>query len=804
MKKHKKITHLNTHTATKTLVLMIFIGVVLMFLCVNSVSAIVEQRYENYTTNDDANVSFQGGDLQGQTFTVGYSSANETYAVSQIALKMYRNTIQPSRIFTLSVWSITLGIGPNTLLFQNNSINSSILGGTLSWVNLTINGNSNPLQKGTTYAIVLNCSTCSLYDIETRQDITSPTYDGGYVVYSDDYGVTWSGTSRDMLFEIYGIEPPIISEANVSLIYPANKTIISTSTLNLTANLNITGVEKNYTWRNLTIYIWNSTGIFNSTFFAYTAPFKNQSNYTISISNLTLDIYKWNILGTYANNSFSNSTWASSNFTFEVGALILGESYNTNVYETASQIFQINISIFPGTSLGSAYLWYNGTQYAVSNIQTSGSTRTLTKTIDTPLNPSLYANTTRNFYWMFTFSNAGLTQQNTTLREQNISFINLQVCNATYNQQTLNITVKNETEPLDRIPTFLFNGNFDYWIGSGSVTKTLLIQNNSVPSELDLCLHSKEINLTIDVDIDYSSASYSQRSYYLRNAVITNQTSNITLYLLDSGASTSIIVNAKDKYLTNLKSHIVNVLRYYPGYGAYYLVETAKTDDFGNALIKAKEEDVDYKIQIQNSTGSQIYSSNPMRIICTGTPCTLEFITGITEHIVQDLIDFANVQYSLTWNNNTGYVSFEFSDATGLTQSMRLFVTKLNNYGETTICDNTITGASGISTCYIGANSTGTYLARVYRTASPSKYFADLTISLTNIWQTFGTEGLVWMFLFVIIMFFTGLAVGPAIAAVMTLVSIVFMMVTGIVYMPFVVVISVAVVVVIFIAKMRS
>ena len=40
-----------------------------------------------------------------------------------------------------------------------------------------------------------------------------------------------------------------------------------------------------------------------------------------------------------------------------------------------------------------------------------------------------------------------------------------------------------------------------------------------------------------------------------------------------------------------------------------------------------------------------------------------------------------------------------------------------------------------------------------------------------NVWQTFGTEGLVWMFLFIIVMFFAGLAISPAIAAVMTVAS---------------------------------
>lgn len=625
---------------------------------------------------------------------------------------------------------------------------------------------------------------------------------GGYL---DEIGI-WNRSLTDAeIVELYNSGAGLLYGGSligvyIYLISPTTGYVFSDVGANFTINGTISPASYNFT--NVTYTIWYANGtLFNQTSVDMTGA-NNQT--TLYIDSFSLGNYKWNANFCYKNSSNYNCTWSNNgNFTFSVGVSVNNLVYNTKTYETKTETFTANLTILPNSQISLIQLIYNGTNYTITNFTVSNSHLVLSKTIDIPLNINPFANETKSFFFRFNFN---LFSQDTLTYSQNVSFINFQVCNGTYAIKSLNFTVKNETIPLVSIADYSFGGSFNYWISSGSglVYKNYSLQNSSVSTEAYFCLFPINNTLKINANIDYSATGYSSRSYYLRQAEITNITNPITLYLLDSGLSTSIIINVKDKYLTNLKNHLVKILRYYPGLGAYYLVEIAKTDDFGNSLIKAQEEDIDYRIQIENSTGGQIYSSNPMRIICTASPCKLEFITGSTEHIVQNLVDFANVQYTLTWNNNTGYVNFEFSDISGLTQSMRLLVVQIKNYGEVTICDQVITGASGISSCYIGANATGEYMAKVYRTASPAKYFASLSIGLSNIWQTFGTEGLVWMFMFMVIMFFTGLAVGPAAAGIMTVAGFIFMMATGIVYMPWIVVVSIIVVVIIFIIKMRS
>lgn len=478
------------------------------------------------------------------------------------------------------------------------------------------------------------------------------------------------------------------------------------------------------------------------------------------------------------------------------------QTFNPTTYETSSENFIINITYNSSYYTGiSAILSYNGTNYTGTS-SGSGDNLIFSKTITIP---AITSSENKSFYWIISLTKTDTTYYYSITNEQEVNKVSIGQCGGSLDVLVLNFTATNETS-LENVDLFNFAGTFNIYQRDSRLYSSVSIINTTGVNSMALCL-SENGTYNIDADIDYSSSGFSSRSYYLRNAEISNGSiSNIQLYLLPSGLSTSIIINVKDQYLSNLKNHLVKVMRYYPGYGVYYLVETSKTDDFGNAIIKAQEEDVDYKFLISNSTGDQIYLSNPMRVICTATPCSLGFITGQTENIIQTLVDFQNVQYSLVWNNDTGYVTFTFSDSSGLTQSMRLVVIKINAYGETAVsgCDNTVTGSAGIITCNIGTNSTGEYSAKVYRTASPAKYFAQLSISLTNVWQIFGKETLVWMFFFVIVMFFAGVTISPAIAAILTLVSIVFMMATGIVYMPLVVIISIAVVVIIFIIKMRS
>ncbi len=114
---------------------------------------------------------------------------------------------------------------------------------------------------------------------------------------------------------------------NVSLNSPGNNHV------NLTINQTFSCNATDWQLSNLTFYLWNSTGLVNQTTSAISGAF---SQFSINITGLVSDTYKWNCLALDAK---GNSAFALSNFTLTIGGittlLISPENNNyTNINET--------------------------------------------------------------------------------------------------------------------------------------------------------------------------------------------------------------------------------------------------------------------------------------------------------------------------------------------------------------------------------------------------------------------------------------------------------------------------------------
>ena len=155
------------------------------------------------------------------------------------------------------------------------------------------------------------------------------------------------------------------TSVTVNLLSPANTSLFSTATLNFSSNCSAVA----YNFTNATIFVWNTTGIFNKTYNGTIRGEYNQTNWTIQ--GFSMGSYYWNVYACADNETGTLCNWGG-NRSLDIGANITGESYNYSVYETSTQTFQINISLFPGTNLYGAYLIWNGTSYAVSNILAEG------------------------------------------------------------------------------------------------------------------------------------------------------------------------------------------------------------------------------------------------------------------------------------------------------------------------------------------------------------------------------------------------------------------------------------------------
>jgi len=84
---------------------------------------------------------------------------------------------------------------------------------------------------------------------------------------------------------------------------------------------------------------------------------------------------------------------------------------------------------------------------------------------------------------------------------------------------------------LEVLPTSTFN----YWLGDGSVNKTLTFINNTANPSYPFCSIPLDKSLNVDMVVQYkNTTSYPQRTYDPPVQILTNTTTNKTLYLLNT------------------------------------------------------------------------------------------------------------------------------------------------------------------------------------------------------------------------------------------------------------------------------
>ncbi len=632
----------------------------------------------------------------------------------------------------------------NLTLWVDGSIDEASDDGTTLTNNL-YNGNWHIGSKAGSVKFIGDIDEAVLYN----QTLSGADID---TLYNGGNGVTYQGSSSS---------PNIVLE----LFSPSNNTIISSDGTNFTANFTIEGSNTyNYTWKNATYYVWYENGsLLNAT--SVVLPPLNTTSYTQFIDAFTLGDYYWNVLSYYGNATYDNSLWGSNgNSTLNVGADIQNITYSNSTYETQSQEFIASVELLENSDLFAVKFIYNGTEHSATKTQIDSNSYQLSKTIDIPLTNE---EVNVSFYWRYIYALDGdYAYQNSTSFNQTILPLYFVKCNATYVNTSIRFIVKNETNPNPEINA-KFYSSWDYWLGSGDVKKSYAWEDVTETNDtFEFCISLPSLEYSIDAQIDYTASDKVLRTYYIQNGTATNETNNITLYLLPETESTSIMVYVKDYLLNALIERVVKAQRYDTGEGIWKTVELTRTDDTGQGLLHLLEEDADYKFLIEYQ-GNNVYSSEPRRIVCTSSPCSIEFKVGESSEEVILFNNIDGITYDLSFNNESENIVFVWDDVTGLTSYFRLLVEKQGYKDSTTICDVQSTDTSGSLVCSL-ANKTGTFITTVYRSASPEAPFSQLITELKNGFATFGSETYAWGIFFILLMFFVGLA-GGVVTALMSL-----------------------------------
>ena len=420
------------------------------------------------------------------------------------------------------------------------------------------------------------------------------------------------------------------------------------------------------------------------------------------------DMRVWNVTLTDAElrDAYDDEVYMRHNATLINETIIyegLSAEYMLNL--TDVDIFYENVSI---------EFYFNNTQYNIleSYNVSDGVRQNWTFMTNVTLEQLGYDNP----YNMFSFWNYTLMSQNTnTSIVRSISqvvdfYVQLDNCSNASNK-VLNISffdedvISGELNANLRGDFFLYTLN-NYYLGNFTVN-----QNDS--HVVDVCLLP---NMTVLADANmYSivSGGFTQR-WFLINATLSNDSvSSVDVYNRPDTTGVSNLNGVVRTTTYDIFSNVYALLqRYYPAEGVWRTVQMDKSDEFGQIFFNIIEESVDYKIRFQNYT-SLLETTDEMKFICTSGVCTLTFqVSSVAVGVGSNLI------LNWSYDNGTEVGTLTWSDTTGLTNTVRLLVQK-TTYGDSiTICDTTTSASSGSIACNTSLY-TGTFMVRVFASASP-------------------------------------------------------------------------------------
>jgi len=561
------------------------------------------------------------------------------------------------------------------------------------------------------------------------------------------YFNSWSADDVDFDWnEGNGLEGDEGIEVNVNLISPADNSAISKIGLNFTANY--TSMALNLT--NATYYLWNSSGIFNNSVTVSLTGTENST--TRYIDNFTLGTYTWNVLACGVGDSDSLCEFAPENYTFDVGATIINQTYKNSTVEGALNNFTLDINYDSarwGIITGS--LFYNNTEYYGTKIG-NGDDVSFIAFVNAPDVEKL---TNISFFWRLGFiGTESATYLNLSSYNQAVEIMNMSLCGNPYTVPFINLTLYDE-QTLEEI-----NGSisltFNYKVHpNGNVINTFTFENTSESaSRFNFCMSPPDLSYDVDAILEYTATNYVHKFYNFKGIEFSNETTEIGLYLLNESISTSFIIEVKDASYQPVVGAEVYVQRYDTGQNMWFTSEIVETNIDGKTTQHIFTEDVLYRFKIYDD-GELLYTTSPSVISCPSTPCTVTIILPKPfESGLAPFEELDNLDATLTYDDSTNIITFSYIDTSGNFTQGRLYVIR-NHPGElgiSYVCNDTSSSSTAILTCNLASEVNGTYIATGFITRGSVEYMVlrRAFIKIRSIVSTIGLDGILWSFFILI------------------------------------------------------
>ena len=559
---------------------------------------------------------------------------------------------------------------------------------------------------------VMNSSSTCLYVNATLQGCVAGT---GMIELTTDVGFMSAGTydGADGIIDEIGVWNRTLNQSEIDELYQINfitpitpKSAQQYYSKNVFFNASAQGQSSSLT--NITLFI---DGIFNDS--SVITGTTNQSSW---YKNLTLGSHNWNVVAC----DITFTCFSSGVITFNaIPFLENSQTYNPTTTSGSLENFAINITYDSINYISvSAPLYYNNTLFYPTQTGT-GNNKMFNVNITVP---KVTAATTKSFMWQFAFTNSsgGIEYYNSTSYNQIINAFQIDNCTI-YDTRIMNVSLYDEDS------RNLINGTIEAIINLWNTPRTLLVGSyNASLSFLDsnnplgLCMNS-----TSSYSMDYQLKYYSNLSIYSTEfkfgqyIPVSNTTTHIVnLYdLLDSQSSTFTITLQGDSP-SDMAGAVIDVQRKYFPINQYLSVESPITDSMGIAIAHLVTGTIYYQFVVSKNgvilgtfSDQQVTCQNP----ATGDCRIILNLAGTTPSM-PDFTTYGNITTSFSWLQSTRNLYMTFTSTDGGTHNVTWIVTKVDGWGNTTICSQTAIEYSGTFLCavpMIYTNSTQ-ILAKVY------------------------------------------------------------------------------------------
>jgi hypothetical protein len=393
----------------------------------------------------------------------------------------------------------------------------------------------------------------------------------------------------------------------------------------------------------------------------------------------------------FANDSVGNLDSVKFNWSFKV--FENNVSYDSELPEGSLATFNSEVKMSDGFTLSQAIFNYNGTNYTTS-LDYSGGIYNISASIFAPT-VSLDTNFSFNFFLTL---NDG-TFISTRLNTQKVINTNFGICGGVSNDSLINISLKDEIYKTPLIGTIEFSGEI-ISKSSNNIVATIY-QNFTNVANASICFSpSTDYNLYyLNSEIKYYSDGYAPELYIIQRADMGDYPINLSLFDLVSNQSTEFLLKYQNNNLVAVEGAVIQLLKKYISEGIYEVVEAPITSNIGTANVHIDLNTNLYRAIIVKN-GVILDTFNNLVFHCESELsgiCTQNLFGSIDPQNSINLENLEDFSYLITEINNT--ITTTFSIPSGTSSVVNILLTQENMFGNTYLCNQTITSSSGSIDC---------------------------------------------------------------------------------------------------------